>query len=49
MSGNLRKKVTDLAIPLARDNLPALVSNLASNRINKSERKISRKGTVKAV
>ena len=32
--GNLGKKViTDLAIVLARDNLPGLVSNLASNAI----------------
>ena len=42
--GNLGKKVIrDLAIPLARDNLPGLVSNLASNAINKFERKISGK------
>ena len=33
---NLGKKaLTDLAIPLARENLPRLVSNLASNSINK--------------
>ena len=38
--GNLGKKViTDLAIHLARDNLPGLVSNFASNAINKFERK----------
>ena len=37
----------DLAIPLARDNLPGLVSNLASNAINKFERKISGKGAVR--
>ena len=47
--GNLGKKVIrDLAIPLARDNLPGLVSNLASNAINKFERKISGKGAVRA-
>ena len=45
MLSNLGKKViTDLAIPLARDNLPGLVRNLASNAINEFERKISKKG-----
>ena len=44
MLGNLRKKaITDLAIPLVRDNLPGLVSNLASNVVNKFERKIGGK------
>ena len=34
--GNSGKKVIkDLVIPLARDNLPGLVSNLPSNAINK--------------
>ena len=38
--GNLGKKaLTNIAIPLARDNLPGLVSNLTSNTINKFERK----------
>ena len=47
--GNLGKKViTNLAIPLARDDLPGLVSNLASNEINKFERKISGKGAARA-
>ena len=47
--GNLGKKsLTKIAIPLARDNLPGLVSNLTSNGINKFERKISRKGAVRA-
>ena len=42
--GNLGKKaLTNIAIPLARDNLPGLVSNLISNAINKFERKISGK------
>ena len=46
---NLGKKVIrDLAIPLARDNLPGLVSNLATNAISKFERKISGKGAVRA-
>ena len=45
MLGNLDKKViTDLAIPSARDNLLGLVSDLASNTINKSDRKINGKG-----
>ena len=34
---NLGKKaLTNVAIPLARDNFPGLVSNLTSNAINKS-------------
>ena len=49
MLNNLGKKViTDLAIPFARDNLLELVYNLASNARNKSERKISGKGAVRA-
>ena len=47
--GNLRKKaLTNIAIPLARDNLPRLVSNVTSSAINKFERKISGKGAVRA-
>ena len=46
--GNLGKKViTDLAILLARDNLAGLVSNLASNAINKFEKKIIGKAAVR--
>ena len=38
--GNLENKVlTSTAIPLVRDNLPGLVSNLASNAINKLKKK----------
>ena len=38
--GNLRKKALEnTAIPLARDNLPGLVSNLTSSAINKFDRK----------
>ena len=49
MLGNLVKKaITNLAIPLARKNLPGLASNLASNTINRFERKISWKGAVRA-
>ena len=34
--GNLGKKaLTKIVIPLARDNLPGLVSNLTSNALNK--------------
>ena len=43
-----QKAVTNIAISLARDNLPGLISNLASNTINRFERKISRKGAVRA-
>ena len=47
--GNLgRKALTNIVIPLARDNLPGLVSNLASNAINNYEIKISGKGAVRA-
>ena len=46
--GNLRKKaIANLAISLARNNLPWLVSNLDSNAINKFEIKISGKGAVR--
>ena len=49
MSGNLGKKViTNLVIPLARDNLPGLASNLATNATNKLERKIRGKEAVRA-
>ena len=44
---NLRKKaLTNVAVP--RHNLPGIVINLTSNAINKFERKISGKGTVRA-
>ena len=42
-----KKTLTKIAIPLARDNLPGLVSYLTSNVINKFERKISGKGAVR--
>ena len=46
---NLEKKtLTKPAIPLARENLPGLVSNFTSNVINKFERKRSGKGAVGA-
>ena len=46
---NLEKKViANIDIPFARDNLPELISNLTSNAINKFERKISGKETVRA-
>ena len=47
--GNLGKRsLTNGAIFLARYNLPGLVSNVASNAINKFERRISGKGAVRA-
>ena len=47
--GNLVKKaLSNITIPLARDNFPGLVSNLTSNAINKFEREISGKGAVRA-
>ena len=46
---NLEKKaLTNVVIPLARDKLTGLVSNLVSNAINKFKRKVSEKGAVKA-
>ena len=45
--GNLEKQaLANVVIPLARDNLPELVSNLTLNAINKFERNISRKRAV---
>ena len=47
--GNLGKKaLIYIGVPLERNNLPGLVSNLTSNAINKFERKISGKGAVRA-
>ena len=46
---NLGKKaLTNVAIPLATDNLPGLVSNLTSTAMNKFDKKISGKGAVRA-
>ena len=46
---NLGKKAqTNIAIPLPRNDLPGLVNKLASNGINKFERKISEKEAVGA-
>ena len=38
--------LTNIAIPIARDSLSRLVSNLTSNTINKFERKMRGKGAV---
>ena len=47
--GNIGKKaLTNVVIPLPRENLPGLVSNLGSNAINKFERKISGKWAARA-
>ena len=44
---NLGKKaLTNIAIPLDRDNIPGLVINLTSNAKSKFERKVSAKGAV---
>ena len=46
--GNLgQKQLTNVVIPLARDNLPRLISNIASKGINKFKRKIRGKGAVR--
>ena len=48
MLGNLgRKALANIAIHLAKDNWPGLVSNLTSSAINKLDRKISRKVAVR--
>ena len=45
---NLRKKaLINIAISLARDSLPGLVSNLTLNAKHKSERKITEKRSVR--
>ena len=41
-------ELSNIEIPLARDNLPGSLSNLTSNAINKFERKISGKVVVRA-
>ena len=38
-----KKALTNVAIPLVRDNLPGLVTNITTNAINRSERKMSGK------
>ena len=48
MLGNLGKTArANIVIPLARDNLPGLVSNLTSSAINKFDKKISEKGAAR--
>ena len=45
---NLGKEaLTNIAIRLPKDNINWIVSNLTSNRINKFERRISRKGAIR--
>ena len=47
--GNLGKKaLTNIAVPLSRDNLPGLVHNLTSNALNKFERKMSGREAVRS-
>ena len=47
--GNLGKKsLRNIYFPLARENLPGVVSNLTSNVTNKFEREIRGKGAVRA-
>ena len=43
-----KKRLTSFTIPLVKDILPGLLSNLTANAINKFERKISGKGAVRA-
>ena len=42
-----KKALAKVAIPLARDNLPGLISNLTSSAINTFDRKISGKWVVR--
>ena len=48
LSNLVKIALTNVAISLARDNLPRLVSNLTSNEKNKFDRKISWKRAVRA-
>ena len=43
-----KRALTNITIPLARDNLSGILSNLTSNAINKFERKRSSKRAVRA-
>ena len=43
LSNSNKKALTNVAIPLAKDQFAGLLSNSTSNVINKFERKISRK------
>ena len=43
-----KKTLTNIAITLAGDNLPGLVSNLTSSAINTFDKKISGNGAVRA-
>ena len=43
-----KKEPTNIAIPLGKDNLPGLISNLISSAINKFDRKISGEEAVSA-
>ena len=42
-----KKALTDIAISLARDNLPGLVSNLTLNPMHEFERNVSGRGAVR--
>ena len=42
-----KKALTNIAIPLARDKLPGLVSKLTSSTISKFDEKISWKGAAR--
>ena len=42
-----KKALTNVATRFPRDNLPGLLSNIASNTIDKFERKICEKGAVR--
>ena len=44
----IKKNTKNCCYVLPRDSFPGLVSNLASNAINKFERKISGKGAMRA-
>ena len=41
-----KKKITNISLPLAKKNLPGLVSNLISSAINKFDKEINEKGAV---
>ena len=43
-----RKSLLDFGVPLAKDNLPQLSTNATLSVIDNSERKISRRGAIRA-
>ena len=43
-----KKALASVAVPFAKDTLPGLISNVASNAINKFEKRVGGKGVARA-